>query len=40
MKAFVTEEASTGIEILRRSCGGHGYANVSAVWTVESVKNL
>jgi len=31
MKAFVTEEASTGIEILRRSCGGHGYANSSGL---------
>jgi len=31
MKAFVTEEASSGIEILRRSCGGHGYANSSGI---------
>jgi len=31
MKAFVTEEASTGIEILRRACGGHGYANSSGI---------
>lgn len=31
MKAFVTEEASSGIEICRRACGGHGYANSSGI---------
>uniref|UniRef100_H2Z2W8 Acyl-coenzyme A oxidase n=1 Tax=Ciona savignyi TaxID=51511 RepID=H2Z2W8_CIOSA len=31
MKAVVSEQCSDGIEILRKSCGGHGYSNASGI---------
>nr|XP_002131877.1 peroxisomal acyl-coenzyme A oxidase 2 [Ciona intestinalis] len=31
MKASVAEQCTDGIEILRKSCGGHGYSNASGI---------